>query len=291
MNDDKILVIIVTYNGEFDIPICLSSIYKSTFCLDTIVIDNNSNDNTTKIIKQQFPNVLLYEQHQNLGFGRANNIGLKYALVHNYDFVLLLNQDAEISNDMIEKLYKISLLNRQYYILSPIQYNKKTKSIDPLFRKYMGNLDNANLKEVEFANAAIWFLPISTIKIVGGFDPLFPHYGEDNDYVHRVHYWGGRIGIVQSSKGFHNREYGKPIKEQRLYRLKLCYINLLKNNSNSLFWNFLITIHIVLKKTIKSCLYFNFKEKHLFAFMCAIIQYHKIYKSNHKSKIRTAFLK
>lgn len=49
---------------------------------------------TCKIIKEQYPQVILIENHENLGFGKANNIGIEIALKNNANFVFLLNQDA-----------------------------------------------------------------------------------------------------------------------------------------------------------------------------------------------------
>ena len=69
-------IIIVTYNGERWIRQCINS------CLgyNVIVIDNNSSDQTIKIIENEYPKVVLLKQENNLGFGKANNLGISYAL-------------------------------------------------------------------------------------------------------------------------------------------------------------------------------------------------------------------
>lgn len=64
---ENLFVIIVTYNGEKWIDKCLSSVYKSTIPLTTIVIDNKSSDNTVQYIKTNFPMVILFEYQNNLG--------------------------------------------------------------------------------------------------------------------------------------------------------------------------------------------------------------------------------
>ena len=73
---------------------CLEAIKKSTYPVDTIVIDNGSTDSTVLFIKSNYPEVHLVESGKNLGFGQANNVGMRYALEQNADYVYLLNQDV-----------------------------------------------------------------------------------------------------------------------------------------------------------------------------------------------------
>ena len=73
---NNILVIIVTYNGKAWLDRCISSVLHSRVKADVIVIDNGSSDGTIEHIRDKYPTVKLYESHENLGFGKANNIGL-----------------------------------------------------------------------------------------------------------------------------------------------------------------------------------------------------------------------
>ena len=100
----KILTIIVSYNFEKWIERCLGSLKASSHPTDIIVIDNCSNDRTVEIIKTQYTYVRLIENHANLGFGKANNIGMQLALREGYDAVFLLNQDAWIGSDTLATL-------------------------------------------------------------------------------------------------------------------------------------------------------------------------------------------
>ena len=92
----KILVIIVSYNFERWIDRCLNSLRQSEQQADVVVIDNASQDRTVSLIESRYPEVRLIKSKENLGFGRANNIGMKIALKEGYDAVFLLNQDAWI---------------------------------------------------------------------------------------------------------------------------------------------------------------------------------------------------
>lgn len=91
---NKVYVIIATYNGKKWINSCFSSIYNSTVPLNTIVVDNGSTDGTQNIIREQFPKVNIIQSKTNIGFGQANNLGIKKAYDSGADYIFLLNQDA-----------------------------------------------------------------------------------------------------------------------------------------------------------------------------------------------------
>lgn len=222
---NKLVVIIVTYNGINWIDECLTSIYDSSIPLEVMIVDNNSSDETVTYIKSKFPDVILFEQKENLGFGKANNIGMSYALNQNADFVFLLNQDAFVNRNTIENLVRVSQKKTEYGVLSPIQLDYSGKLLETYFfrftaedssRSFYSDLVLGNqLKEIydiNFVQAAAWLLPIDAIKKIGGFDPLFYHYGEDNNYCQRLLYQGMKIGIVPNS--FIRHDSHKPKSEK-----------------------------------------------------------------------------
>jgi len=102
-----IYVVIVTYNGMQWIDKCLDSLIHSSIPLNIIIIDNLSTDGTVDFIKHKYPTVELVETGKNLGFGKANNIGITHAVKQNADYVFLLNQDAWVGLNTIDELVKI----------------------------------------------------------------------------------------------------------------------------------------------------------------------------------------
>lgn len=190
----KILTIIVSYNFEKWISRCLNSLKASSHPTDIIVIDNCSKDRTVEIIQKEYPQVRLIANKANLGFGRANNIGMQIAMKEGYDAVFLLNQDAWIGNDTLAVLAAQAVRHPEFGILSPIHLNGSGKELDKGFASYARLASIKNLSDGQdpivcpFINAAFWFIPVSTLRKVGGFSPLFYHYGEDKDYVNRLHF-------------------------------------------------------------------------------------------------------
>lgn len=217
-NTFKVFTIVVTYNALDWIDKCLSSLQASSYPLETIVIDNCSTDGTIEYMEKYFPKVKVLRQNKNLGFGQANNIAIKEALAAAADFIFLLNQDAWILRETIERLVEIHTKHPDYGILSPVHLNRDFTKVDYNFSTYIGpatcpdllsDLYLNRLKDVytvDFVNAASWFMKSDCVRAVGCFDKLFFHYGEDVNYCQRVLYHGFKIGVCPSLKVVHDRD-------------------------------------------------------------------------------------
>lgn len=245
LNKDKINIVIVTFNGISWLKKCLTSCGKYSI----IVVDNASTDDTVTFIETHFPHVTLLKQDKNLGFGQANNIGISYALNQGAEHVFLLNQDAYLIGDALEQLVVYQKEQPEYGILSPIHVTSDQKRLDARFSNYLSYKYNPDfysdyvlgndLKKVypiPFVNAAGWLLSKTCLLTVGGFDPLFFHYGEDDNYCQRVRFNGLRIGVVPNSYMIHDREDRAKIKPKpfevdylqaklRIYQLQFGNIN------------------------------------------------------------------
>jgi len=205
----KVFVIIVTYNGKIWYDVCFRSLRQSNINLQILVIDNASSDDTVLYIKSNYPEIILIESDKNLGFGQGNNKGMRYALDHEADYVFLLNQDAWIEPDTIAELVRIQKENPAYGILSPMNLTAEKDTILNGFIEYIVDYNNTDCKlvddlyfnrlkdvyDIKSVNAASWLLSRNILETVGGFDPIFFHYGEDDNYLQRAHYHKFKIGI------------------------------------------------------------------------------------------------
>jgi GT2 family glycosyltransferase len=220
MEIEKLYVIIVTYNGKQWYDRCFQSLRQSSIPVQIVVVDNASTDNTVSYIHSEFPEVYLIESKINLGFGQGNNKGLRYALDQGVEYVFLLNQDAWIEPYTLSELIRVHKENTEYGILSPMHLNAKKTSIENGLMHYIAdyrittsNLINdlyfgrtRDIYETQYVNAAAWLLPRKTLETVGGFDPIFFHYGEDDNYMLRIKYHGLKIGICPEISICHDTE-------------------------------------------------------------------------------------
>ena len=263
--------IVVTYNGAKWVEKCFDSLINSIYKTKILAIDNYSTDNTLDLIRKLFPQVDVIETGNNLGFGKANNIGLKIALELGADYVFLLNQDAWIEPNTIKNLIDFQNANNQFGIVSPIQLNGNGDKLDNNFAKYISlkNISEINqsieqkilFEEANFANAAAWLISLNCLNKVGGFDPLFLHYGEDRDYCNRALYLGFKIGILYNVNIFHDRMFQKNnlYRNERnlLYTSELAHI---KNINNKLVYNYFTLIISRIQKIFKYIILFKFKK-------------------------------
>ncbi len=215
----RLCVIIVTYNSAQWVDRCLGSLRGSTVKADVTVIDNASSDNTVQLIREGYPEARIIESKTNLGFGAANNIGLREALQADYDFVYLLNADAWVEPDCLERL--LDSFKPGFGVLSPVQKDAQGE-LDRNFAKKTSkflNQSEEDIVEVPFVMAAHWMVSREALRTVGGFSPAFTQYGEDDNWIHRLHFHGLKAGVVPSACAVHDRAARTESKESRM-RLK-----------------------------------------------------------------------
>ncbi|WP_234109892.1 glycosyltransferase family 2 protein [Chryseobacterium sp. R2A-55] len=220
----KVSIIIVTYNAMKWAERCFSSLRKSSVPLNCIVVDNGSEDGTQEFIKTNFPEIEFMQSVENVGFGKANNMGIEKAYQSGAEFFYLMNQDAWIFEDTFEKLLKVYSNHprkEEIGILSPMHLDGSEQKLDFHFERYLGkntvhnsiisDLYLGNVQafyEVDFVNAAHWLLPRKTIAEIGGFNPYIFHYGEDFEYVNRVRFRNLKILVSAESKVVHDAVQG-----------------------------------------------------------------------------------
>ena len=272
----SIFAVIVTYNGMKWYDRCFGSLRRSTVPVTPVVIDNASSDGSVVYIREHFPEAVVIEEKENLGFAKANNVGMRYALDHEADYVFLLNQDAWlVQDDCLSQMMSIAETHPKYAILSPMQlygdgkqivaeskrYAAKNEANDWISDAYFNRLED--LYEVQYVCAASWFMPTNTLKTIGGFDPLFFHNGEDDNYMQRVHYHGMKVGLCPKVNVCHDcggrlKDYNANTLDWRKYLLiQYCNINtkvdfdaLLKSKRKMIFFQRLRLNRKLLKDSV-----------------------------------------
>ena len=126
---------------------------------------------------------------------KQNNVGIKKAFDNKAEYVFLLNQDAWLEKETIEKLIDIAVKYPEYGIISPMQMNGTGVGLDLNFSRILsdeytaGFTNDLYMKQLKpvydtsFVMAAMWLITRHCYNTVGLFEPLFPHYGEDSDYL------------------------------------------------------------------------------------------------------------
>lgn len=265
--DIKLSVIIVNYNGLTFLEECFNSLEDNLIGIsyEIIVVDNDSQDESCNFIKNHFPKVKLIESNQNLGFGKANNLGVKNAIG---ETILLLNNDTIILNNLtpaIETLYSkteigivaINMLDANKKFLSavgrfprPLRLIKISFLNDQRTIFKTGNF-NEVLYEVDWVSGSFMLMRKSDFETINGFDTDYFMYVEDVDLCKRLKIIGKKC-VFQSNLnyvhfvGFNKSREIKLIEGYKLYSDKHF------NFFNSILAKICLKINHVYKKTVKN---------------------------------------
>lgn len=203
----KLSVVILNYNVRYFLELCLQSVYAALegISSEIIVVDNDSIDNSSAMIRATFPDVILIENSNNVGFSKANNQAVKRA---NGEFVCILNPDTVVAEDTFKKLLRFAdsipnlgivgcrMIDGSGKFLPESKRNIPTIRI--AFQKLMGfsssyyasNMNNNNSGEVDVLTGAFMLMQRSLYNKLQGFDEDFFMYGEDIDLCYRAQKMG-----------------------------------------------------------------------------------------------------
>lgn len=153
----KVYIILVNWNGWEDTVECLHSLEKLDYSNSSvIVVDNDSTDHSVKEIKSRFTDITLIENDENKGFAGGNNVGIKYALQQNADYVWLLNNDTIVDKQALSALVAYMEEDRKIGICgSKLIYCYQRDTIQALgggsYNKWLGITKNIGQnKSVDF---------------------------------------------------------------------------------------------------------------------------------------------
>ena len=208
-NSIELSVIIVSYNVEHFLHLCLESVYAATknICVEVIVIDNASSDKSVEMVNKEFPSARVIANVDNLGFAKANNQAAKLAKGR---YLCILNPDTVVSQNTFEQFIALHELNPNLGISGPQltdgtgQFLRESKrglptiqasvskslglfKLSPsLFGQYYNlRLPQNQSGKTDVLVGAFMFLRKRLYEQLAGFDENFFMYGEDIDISHR----------------------------------------------------------------------------------------------------------
>lgn len=206
----KLSVIIVSWNAKDYLVTCLHSLIQELIGVDAeiIVVDNYSSDGSSDIVEKIFPAVKLIRNDQNLGFAKANNIGIKAS---SGDYVCLINSDIVVNKNCIRRLLEYMDSNANVGVVGPRTLNAdgtlqrscftlptvwnstcRAFALDTLFpqkrifgSRLMTYWSYDEIRTVEALNGCFLLVRREALNKVGLLDENFFIYGEDMDWCKR----------------------------------------------------------------------------------------------------------
>lgn len=213
----KVSIILINYNGDNDTVACVNSLRKLNYeNYEIIVVDNASR--TQEELEQKLPDEVIYiKSGKNLGFSGGNNLGVEYAIKHEADYILLLNNDTVVEPDFVEKLVagadrhddagiltgKIVYYNKPDYLWYAGGYMNLDKARIHHYHIREKDFNDTNDKAVTFATGCLMMMPRIVIEKFGFLDDVFFMYSEDAEYCARILKNGYKIWYIPTAKIYH----------------------------------------------------------------------------------------
>ncbi len=192
-NNKDLTIIIVTFNSSEIIEQCLG--YLNTEKYDIIVVDNASQDNSCQIVREKFPQITLIQNDKNIGYGRANNIGL---LQSKTDFALILNPDAFILENDIQISLEVLKNNPKIALASPKTFHNFGSE------EKITVQEESNYQATNFIVGGVLFIRLEVLKKIGFFDESIFMFTEDSEISDRSLANGYQNVIINNAKAFHS---------------------------------------------------------------------------------------
>jgi GT2 family glycosyltransferase len=212
-------VIVVNWNGKSLLNKCLSSLFSNTDdeTSRVVVVDNGSSDGSPEMVLKDFPQVTLIQNKVNVGFSKANNQGIRYAIQHYAKYVLLLNSDIEITDKhwlkefttVIESDSKIGIVGcKLVFADGKLQHAGGRIALQVPYHRGECENDTGQYDRVElvdYVTGAAMLVKAEVIRKIGILDEGFsPVYYEDTDWCVRARLSGYEIAYTPKPTLIHH---------------------------------------------------------------------------------------
>ena len=270
----ELSIVIVNYNVREYLEKLLSSIYDATNGIgkEIFVVDNNSSDESVEKIKEKFSDLILFENKENIGFSKANNVALKKC---SGKYILLINPDTIIKNDTLRKMINFfnnypdcgaagcKVLNPDsslqlacrrgfpspFTSFSKISGLSKIFPKSKLFGKYnLTYLDSNKINVVDAISGSFMMVRKEILEEVGYLDEDFFLYGEDIDWCYRITKKGWKVYYYPEAEIIHfkgrSSQRSNIDTEKEFYRSMILFVE--KHfNSRYVLWFLKIGIWVI----------------------------------------------
>jgi GT2 family glycosyltransferase len=220
----KVFVTLINYNSNQATSDCLQSLEEintAGFALDVVVVDNASSEKFTENKEYKNFTLKIIRSEKNLGFAGGQNLGIKFALDNDADYVVVLNNDVILDKDLIVELLKTFETNKDCGMVSPKIYFAKgyefhkdryqQNELGKVIWYAGGKIDWQNViashrgvdevdkrqyekvAETDFASGCCEMIKRKVLEKVGLFDERYFLYFEDNDLSQRAKAYNFKI--------------------------------------------------------------------------------------------------
>lgn len=217
----RVSIIILNWNGLEDTIECLESLRKITYPnYEIIIVDNASTGKDVVVLKERYGDYIhIIANDKNYGFAEGNNIGIRYALAKQSDYVFMLNNDTIVDADFLAELVRVAeeddkagiLGGKIYYYASPNRF----QSVGGRIYWWLGYIEDISgqddvgqferVAERDYVYATAMLIKRQVIEKVGLLDSSLFFGMEDYDYCARAPKAGFKVLYVPGAKVWHKQ--------------------------------------------------------------------------------------
>ncbi len=216
------MIVIVTWNGKDDLLECLASIKKLNYPQDNykvFVVDNGSDDGTSSVLVDHYPEICLFRNSKNFGYVYGINQGIAYGLEHGFDYIWIFNNDVVVDGNSLRILVETGQTDEKTGVIAPVIYSYKTpgtvENAGYKINLWIGRLkklkfghdvfrnDNEKYAEVDSQLGCSTLIKGAVFKTIGNFRAIYNLYFEETDFYTRAREKGFLVVVVKDAKVWH----------------------------------------------------------------------------------------
>lgn len=236
----KIAVVYLSFHCEPYMPMVLPAMENITYPKDRIefvIVDNPHPEHGSSVAflqrevlsksEQTLPKVTILANETNLGFAAGNNVGVRYAIEHGFDYVFFLNNDAYPEPDAFERLIEVFLQNPDVGIAQsllllhddPHAINSSGNAVHFLGFGYSNDYKQDSreqhyplVQDIGYASGAAFMIPVPLLRQIGGWHDGFFLYHEDMEFSFRARMiTNKRVVLASASRVHHDYNFSRSI--------------------------------------------------------------------------------
>jgi len=217
--DPKVFIVILNFNSFKDTKECLFSLKQLKYSNhEIIVVDNSSTDGSYEKLKREFSTYNIIKCNENLGYASGNNLGIKYALKNNAEYICILNNDVIVESDFLDKIIEIMEEHKEIGVAGPCicKYNNKniiqamgakinlyTGLTQGKYKNYKYNEIPKENSFVDYLGGACFVCRRDVFEDIGLIPENYFLFFEETEFCYRASAKGYKLLCVYDSKIYH----------------------------------------------------------------------------------------
>jgi len=211
-----VIAVVLNWNNLPDTLECVDSVLRSDYSnLAVRVVDNGSREDPTAVLHERYPDVGVFRNSRNLGYGGGNNSGLRRAIDEGAAYILLLNNDVVVAPDCVRLLVAVAEADRRIGMATPkvFYYDRPTEiywdggivdwKSGELPHDSRGLPVEGGIGRSEWLTGCSLLVRVATIREVGLLDERYFLYFEDADWSVRAARRGWTNAVVLQARAWH----------------------------------------------------------------------------------------